>query len=107
MCSNAIYTLEHNYGEFINGYIKNIKFIADFVEKSENKELYIKFVISQLSKYELVTLFYYCCSNREQNITEIISNLGLLHSINNQECRTLMIDMPSEQDINKDLINIF
>jgi len=103
MYSSAVSTLEHEFGEFVNGYIKNLKFIARFVTEAVNRELYLKFILSQVSKYEVIILFHYAMTSEDDEVVKALIELGLPHEILNQECLSLLIDRPSIEDIEKDL----
>lgn len=101
--SHVISKLECDYGEFVNGYIKNLKFIAAFVNEALNKELYLKFTASQISKYEIIILFYYAMVSDDVDLVNVLLGLGLLDGIKEKECLYLMIDLPSVEEINIDL----
>lgn len=103
MYSCVVSTLEHEFGEFVNGYIKNLKFIARFVSESINRELYLKFVISQVSKYEIIILYHYAITSEDKEVIRVLIDLGLLNQVLSQECLSLLIDSPSTDDIEKDL----
>ncbi|AVW95448.1 hypothetical protein BJL85_22400 [Vibrio parahaemolyticus] len=103
MYSSAVSTLEYEFGEFVNGYIKNLKFIARFVSDSVNRDLYLKFVLSQVSKYEIIILFHYAITSEDKDIIKVLMDLGLLNEVLNQECRSLLIDLPSIEEIENDL----
>ncbi|BCM25420.1 hypothetical protein [Methyloradius palustris] len=46
------------HGEFLDGYLKNICFLLEIASNSENENHYINFLKSQLTKYEIIILFY-------------------------------------------------
>jgi hypothetical protein len=53
----------NNFGSFFEHYFKNIECILQFVDNSKaeiDKQDYIRILLSQLSNYEIIGLYYYC-----------------------------------------------
>lgn len=105
---NVYQRLSIEYGEFLDGYFKNIKYLLEFAEKSTNKDSYVKFINSQLTKYELILLFYYIIGSDQKKENKIIFlNLGVFDELLSIEHHILMIDAPSKEILKNELDNIF
>lgn len=105
---NVYQRLSLEYGEFLDGYFKNIKYLLEFAENATNKELYVKFINSQLTKYELILLFYYIAGSDQKKENKIIFlNLGVFDELLSIEHHILMIDAPSKKILKNELDNIF
>ena len=100
--------LSVDYGEFLDGYFKNVKYLLEFADKSANKCLYVNFINSQLTKYELILLFYFIVGG-EQKIEDkiVFSNLGVFDELLSIDYHMLMIDAPSKEILEKELENTF
>ncbi len=48
-------------------------------------------------------LFYYALVSDDVDFVNVLVTLGLLDGIKEQECLSLMIDLPSVEEINADL----
>ncbi|CAA0117850.1 Uncharacterised protein [BD1-7 clade bacterium] len=103
MYSRVIADVEEANGEFIDGYMRTLKFVTTFISNAENKKLYKEYLHSQLSKYELVTIFYYVIANDDDSFICNLLDLEILDRILSQECRSLLIDAPSFSDLEKDV----
>lgn len=92
------------YGDFLDGYIRNIFFLLEFIKKSINHETYTEFLISQLTKYELVILFYVVFSEDagRSKVNNFI-DFGLFQQLAKTECLSLMFDEPSKDEIQKEI----
>lgn len=104
----AVYqSLSIEYGEFLDGYFKNIKYILEFAEKSTNKDLYVNFINSQLTKYELILLFYFIVGSEKKIEDKIVFlNLGVFDELLSTDYHILMIDAPSKETLKNELDNI-
>ncbi|MGR5080332.1 hypothetical protein [Photobacterium swingsii] len=99
----AVSTLEYEFGEFINGYNKSFAYISQFVSSAVNRDLYQKFVLSQVSKYEVIILFHYAMITEDQGVINSMLELGILEEILSPECRSLLFDLPSVEEIEQDV----
>lgn len=105
---SAVVQLLHNkYGEFLDGYLNNISYLLKFANNSINKKLYIEFIKSQLTKYELIIIFYLLSGEEKFKDMYLFYELGIMDRISTIECRSLMIDVPSEEQIKLELEYIF
>lgn len=51
--------VEERYSEMLNRYTRNMAFILSYIHEAKRKELYLRYLISQLTKYDIVILFYF------------------------------------------------
>ncbi|MDD2558795.1 MAG: putative phage abortive infection protein [Desulfuromonas sp.] len=91
--------VEERHGEFINRYTKNIAFILSHIHEAQGRDIYIRYLISQLTKYDIVILFYFASLSNDGEVVRKLIDFGVLGEIKRYECRALMLDAPSEQEI--------
>jgi hypothetical protein len=100
--------LSIEYGEFLDFYFKNIKYLLKFASKSTNKDLYVNYFKSQLTKYELILLFYYIVGSEHKVEDKIIFlNLSVFDELLSIDYHKLMIDAPSKEIIKGELNSVF
>ena len=105
---NAVQRLSSEYGEFLDGYFKNISYLIEFALNSTNSELYKNFIKSQLTKYELVILFYLIAGRDDDFANKrIFQDLDIINEILTLDCQSLMIDFPSNDELSQELSNVF
>lgn len=95
------------HGTFLDVYLKNISFLVTYAETCTEKELYYKYIKSQLSKYELVLLFYFVVGSEKIEKAHTLIGQSLLNVDFGTECRILMIDFPDAIQIKSDLHDAF
>nr|WP_322619555.1 putative phage abortive infection protein [Shewanella sp. YLB-07] len=105
MFHSVIQEINHSHGNFIDGYVKNLEFISAFINQAENKELYVKFIKSQLSNYEMVVIYHYAMGSDNSDIYKTIVALGLAE-VTTAETRALLVDFPSTDEIKSDFDNL-
>ena len=92
------------FGEFLDGYYRNVRFMIKFSENSVNKETYREIIRSQLNKYELIILFYMVVSKHGTHEDRVlIYSSGIFSGLLSLGCQVLMIDFPSDEIINGEL----
>lgn len=96
------------YGEFLDGYFKTITFLVNYADSAINKDTYIEFIKSQLSKYELVILFY-LISGSSENILKFkaFHHNNILDGLLNFGSLSLLIDCPPADVLKRELGDIF
>lgn len=100
--------LSIEYGGFLDGYFKNVKYLLEFADKSTNKDMYVNFINSQLTKYELILLFYFIVGSEQKLEDKIVFfNLGVFDEMLSIDFHILMIDAPSKEILKNELNNIF
>jgi Putative phage abortive infection protein len=106
--SAALRKVLADHGEFLDGYFRTILQIAEVASASTNRLQYSRYVQSQLTRYEVVILFY-MLAGREEKVAgaENLKLLGLLNRLRKIDCQSLMIELPSEAEIDKELVEIF
>ncbi len=96
------------YGDFLDGYLHNISYIIEFVEKASNKSVYLEFIKSQLTKYEIVIIFYLIAGQEKKlKSHNKFYTLGIMDRLLTTECQFLMIDSPSIETMEKELTYVF
>jgi hypothetical protein len=106
--NTAVQSLSKEYGELLDGYYKNIAFLVQYAAEASNKKIYMDFIKSQLSKYELIILFYLIAGNQEdtEKFREFKNN-GIFDGMFKVGCQSLMIDCPSIEIIKQEIEFIF
>ncbi|MDD5035521.1 MAG: putative phage abortive infection protein [Methylococcaceae bacterium] len=101
-------TVIREHGEFLDGYFRNICFLVEFATKSYNRDIYIKFIKSQLTKYELIIIFY-LIAGRDGKLGNMknLLDLGIIDGLLTIGCQSLMLDFPSTEELKIELINVF
>lgn len=103
---NAFTDIELQYGSFLDGYLRGMEFIYLFASKSLNEDSYRAFLTSQLSKFEMIILFYYMASGYSNN--EFISFVKKNNFLKNLHYyNSFLVDIPSRDQINSDLQCIY
>jgi hypothetical protein len=106
--SQALRRVQEDHGEFLDGYFNTILYIAEIAAASANYRLYAKYIQSQLTRYEVVILFYLLAERAGKVIGATnIKGLDLLSRLRTLDCRLLMIDLPSEAEIDREISAIF
>ncbi len=104
----AVENLSYEYGEFLDGYFKSIRYLIEFADNSANRTLYIKFIKSQLSKYELIIIFYLFAGLENDSINKNkFHNSGILDGLLTMDCQLLILDTPSIETLRIEINNIF
>lgn len=100
---NVLGEILDEHGAFLDVYFKNMSFLVTYAANTSEKELYFKFIKSQLSKYELILLFYFITGNAKPEKTHVLINKFLLNEDFGFDCNRLMIDFPGKDQIKSDL----
>ncbi|HEY5580406.1 MAG TPA: hypothetical protein VIK56_04460 [Rhodoferax sp.] len=100
--------LSDEHGEFLDGYFKNICFLLEFAAKSVNRATYLAFLTAQLTKYELIIVFYLIAGrDGELGSMKNLRDLGIMDGLVTLGCQSLMLDFPSDEDLRNELENVF
>lgn len=96
--------ISNKYGDLIDGYLKNVEFILSYISTTINRKLYYDFFLSQLTRYELVLIFYYLASGKVSKQFKLNLNTSkILDGILDIDSRSLMIDFPSDECMENEL----
>lgn len=90
--------IEKRYGEMINRYLKNMAFILSHVHEAQRREIYRRYLMSRLTKYDIVLLFYFASISNDSGFIKNLIDFGILEEFKRSECRALMLDYPSGQN---------
>jgi len=104
---NSVYEENYKeYGSFFSGYFGDVEYLLKFIDKIENNEFYVDFLINNFTRYQKAILFYYLASDRSSKIfKQLIKKHKLINSLIHQG--DLFVDLPSEQELEKELYSIF
>jgi hypothetical protein len=94
-----------DYGVFFDGYINNIKYLLNFIDKVEDKVFYIDYFKGSLTSYEKAIIFYYMASgNASKKIKSQIKEFHIIDELylNN----SFFVDVPSKVEFQKELEDI-
>lgn len=104
----ALHRILAEQGEFLDGYLSTILYIADICATSKNSLQYARYAQSQLTRYEVVILFYLLAGSEEKVVGAVnLKTLGLLNRLRTLDCQGLMIDFPSVEEIDKEIAAVF
>ncbi|MCK0545922.1 hypothetical protein JTE78_25100 [Pseudomonas syringae pv. aptata] len=104
----ALHRILAEHGEFLDGYLSTILYITDICATSKNSLQYARYAQSQLTRYEVVILFYLLAGSDEKIVgAENLKTLGLLNRLRTPDCQGLMIDSPSVQVIDNEITAVF
>lgn len=104
----AFHRIIEKHGDFLDGYLNTIIYIADVCAASTNSLQYARYAQSQLTRYEIVILFYLLAGSNGKVVgAENLKTLGLLSRLRTLDCQGLMIDLPSDEQIDKEIAAIF
>jgi len=83
----AVQRLSDEHGEFLDGYFRNVSYLLKFATKSINRDLYINFIKSQLTRYETIILFY-LIAGRSGSVSDIndFRDFGILDRLSSIDC---------------------
>ncbi len=106
--ANALRQIMRDHGEFLDGYFRNLLFVVELAENTSNRDSYVKFINAQLTRYEIVIIFYMIAGG-EESIPGAINfhKLGLLNRLRTIDCQSLMIDSPGDEEIERELNSVF
>jgi hypothetical protein len=94
-----------DFGYFLDGYFRDLEFVAVLISQSMNSKLYRKYFISQISRYDTVLIFYYLLSNHAtKEFARFIIEIGLLKDL--YSYNAMLIDLPNQTQIDLEIQNI-
>jgi hypothetical protein len=106
--SAALSRVMEEHGAFLDGYFRTILHIVEVAMASTNWMQYSRYAQSQLTRYEVVILFYMLVGRGEEVVgKENIKVFGLLNRLRTIDCQGLMIDFPSQAEIDREIGAIF
>ncbi len=105
MYEQLMKTLDSRFGSFLDGHLKGWEFIATYSSTSLNKNTYFQYISSQLSKFEVVILYYYLVSGRaSKSFYSFAKELNIFNNVDSYN--TLLVDHPSVDNIQQEINNI-
>ncbi|MDO8773821.1 MAG: hypothetical protein Q7K57_34930 [Burkholderiaceae bacterium] len=104
----ALSRILSDHGEFLDGYFSSLECIAELAEVATNREIYIKYIQAQLTRYEVIIVFY-MLAGQEHPKSRALSfrSSGILNRLKTLDCQSLMLDFPSREDIEMELQHVF
>jgi hypothetical protein len=95
-------SLNQSYSSFLDGFLRGWEFTAIFVNESSNKEMYIRYLQHQLSKHEMIIIFYYLAGGyASQDLKTFVKNNFILKTLHTYSGS--FIDAPSKEELDKEL----
>lgn len=106
--SAALNRVLEDHGEFLDGYLNTVLYIAEVAAASTNWQQYSRYIKSQITCYEAVIIFYMLVNRREKTVgVDSLKKIGILDRLMASDCRGLMIDVPDEVEIKREVAEIF
>lgn len=97
---------EQDYSEEVSIYVRKMRFILSHIYSARRRKKYEKYFLSQISKYDIVFIYCYSLVHDESDILKMFSECGLLNEVNAYECRQVLFDSPSEEEVTFELNKI-
>lgn len=103
----ALSQIKKTYGAVIDGYFRNVSYLAEYALRSINAKQHIEYLGSQLSRYELVLIFYCLIGSEvDQKFAAGLVNSGVLSELLHFDCRELIIDMPTDELLTEEIRHV-
>lgn len=103
----AFSSIKKKHGALIDGYFRNVCYLANHAVQSINAKEHVEYLASQLSRYELVLIFYCLAgASHPQKFTARLVESGVLGELVHFDCRELMIDMPSDEELAREIEHV-
>ncbi|NTV66323.1 MAG: hypothetical protein HGB06_01300 [Chlorobaculum sp.] len=100
---NAWQAINLLYSEEINLYFRKLDFILNHINQTKRKAMHKKYILSQISKYDIAFIFCYALTERDLDIVRLLFHFDLLSEVRREECRFLLFDSPSEEKVLADI----
>lgn len=98
--------VEQKYSEKINIYLRKFDFILYHVVESKKQLKYKKYLLSQISKYDIILLYFFALTGRDPNFSCLLLKLELLDDVQRNECRWILFDCPSKEEVVTEIDNV-
>lgn len=95
------------HGEFLDGYLSNLLFVSELATKGVHKDSYSQLLNAQLTRYEVIIIFYMLAGAPLPKGAQFVRELGLLRRLGTYDCTSLMIDAPSPEQIADEINSVF
>lgn len=106
--SAVVQRISDDYGEFLDGYLKNICFLLEFATNAINRATYVDFLKAHFTQHELIILFY-LVAGRDGKLGSMknLRDLGIMDGLHTISRRSLIIDTPSNEEFKHEIENVF
>lgn len=106
--NTVVQRISGDYGEFLDGYFRNICFLVEFATTAVNKNMYINFLKAQFTQHELIILFY-LAAGRDGPLGNIknLRDLGILDRLHTINRRSLIVGLLSNEEFKHEIDNVF
>lgn len=104
---SQVYSLMYKkHGAFLDSYLNIVKYLLHFVDNKEDNNFYIEYFKNSLSTFEKVLIFYFIADyTQDLPIKKLIEKYKL---INYEDIKnSFFIDIPSKEEFEKELYNIY
>ena len=104
----VVQRVSSDYGEFLDGYLKNICFLLEFATNAVNRATYVDFLKAHFTQHELIILFY-LVAGRDGKLGSMknLRDLGIMDGLHTISRRSLIIDTPSNEEFKHEIENVF
>jgi hypothetical protein len=106
--NTVVQRISGDYGEFLDGYFRNICFLVEFATSAVNKNRYIDFLKAQFTQHELIILFY-LAAGRDGPLGNIknLRDLGILDGLLTINRRSLIVGLLSNEEFKHEIDSVF
>ena len=96
--ANVFYETTNKFGGFMDGYFNVLEYLLKTVSEIKENSFYIEYIKNQLTKYEVILIFYFVASGKSSDFFKkfIIENNFL---INLSNYNNYLIDLPSKEEL--------
>ena len=104
----ALHRVVEDHGELLDGYLSTVLLVTAVASEAANRTVYEKFTRSQLTRYEVVIIFYLLIGQQiPLEGRQTVRDVGAISRLRTLDCQSLMIDMPSAEQIDTELGQLF
>jgi hypothetical protein len=101
----VFYETTNKFGGFMDGYFNVLEYLLKTVSEIKENSFYIEYIKNQLTKYEIILIFYFIASGKSSDFfKKIIIDYGFL--INLSEYNAYLIDLPSKEELDKEISSL-
>lgn len=104
----ALHRIVEDHGELLDGYLSTMLLVTALASEAANRLIYEKYIQSQLTRYEVVIIFYVLIGQETPvEGCQTVRDVGATRRLRTVDCQSLMIDMPSTEQIDVELGHLF
>jgi hypothetical protein len=105
---NVVQRISNEYGELLDGYFRSVCFLLEFSASAVNKDIYVEYLKAKLTKYELIIIFYLVAGREDElDSMKYLLDFGIMNGLFKSHCNSLMLDLPSNEELEYEIRNVF